>query len=56
MRKPRVELGFEIINPIQRDSAIPSQRKSHRLDGFARKYPDSRIEVNDDAGSQYSSE
>jgi hypothetical protein len=31
-------------------------KKSHRLDGFARKYPDSRIEVNDDAGSQYSSE
>jgi hypothetical protein len=26
------------------------------LDGFVRKYLDSRIEVNDDAGSQYSNE
>jgi hypothetical protein len=26
------------------------------LDGFAREYPDSRIEVNDDTGGQYSSE
>jgi hypothetical protein len=56
MRKPRVELGFEIFNPVQRDSAIPLQRKSHHLDGFVRKYLDSRIEVNDDAGSQYSNE
>jgi hypothetical protein len=26
-------------------------KKSHRLDGFAREYLGSRIEVNDDAGS-----
>jgi hypothetical protein len=31
-------------------------KKSHRLDGLAREFLDSRIEVNDDTGGQYSSE